>query len=177
VRPVAWLVGAGGAALALLGVLLFRHANSVPTHGTRVAGYEPLGASSAYESRLDLQFDDRWAVLWTGGHLAGLGLFAAGLLVLTGLAGWGWGRSRPGVSGTRRALALGAVGAALVAGGVVVVLTAGPDPVVSDAGLGWSAVLVASQLAGLGAAVAGALVLAVVTGRSLGGRPRPVDGQ
>jgi hypothetical protein len=183
VRP--WLVGVGGGVLAAAGVALFWRANTAPGAGVPFASYEPLSASSAYQSRLDLQFDDRWAVLWAAGHLAGLALFAAGLLVLAGLAGWGWGRrrARPAV---RRALVLGAVGAALAVGGIAVVLAGGGDPVVSYAGsyeaVGcagvdcWSAAFVAPQVAGLGMALTGTLGVAAVAGRLLAGDVRGADG-
>ncbi|WP_222193667.1 hypothetical protein [Modestobacter italicus] len=94
-RAAPRLVLSLGAALCALGVALFWRANRP---GSRTDGgwgaYTPLPADTAYESRLTLSFDDRWAVLWTAGHVAGAGLVVAGLLVLSGLAGWALGRSR-----------------------------------------------------------------------------------
>ena len=184
-RRAPWLVGIAGAGLAAAGVALFWRTNTAPGAGVLFAGYAPLGASSAYQSRLDLQFDDRWAVVWTTGHLAGLGLLGAGLVVLTGLAGWSWAhrRSRPVVA---RARVLGGAGAAMVVGGLALVLAGGGDPVVSrpgsDSTLGcagvdcWSAALVAPQVAGLGVALTGTLVVAAVAGRLLGGDASRADG-
>lgn len=182
------LVGVGGAVLAAAGVALFWRTDLAPGSGTRFAEYEPLGASSAYESRLDLQFDDGWAVLWTTGHLAGLGLLGTGLLVLAALAGWSRGRRRTRPA-ARTVLALGAAGAALVGGGTAVLLTGGAGPLVTYSGSyqplvcpdgadcrgGLSAALGALQLVGGGAALTGALLLAVLAGRSLGGRARGAD--
>ncbi|MCZ2814598.1 hypothetical protein [Modestobacter sp. VKM Ac-2984] len=87
-----------GAALCALGVALFWRANQPgsPTDGGWAA-YTPLPAGTAYQSSLTLSFDDdRWAVLWTAGHVVGAGLAVVGLLVLSGLAGWLLGRRRPG---------------------------------------------------------------------------------
>ena len=183
-----WLAGVGGAVLAAAGVAVFWRTNLAPGAGVPFASYQPLGTSSAYQSRLDLQFDDRWAVLWTPGHLAGLGLLGAGLVLLAGLAGWSWAhrRSRPDVPRGRRALVLGGAGAALAVGGLALVLAGGGDPVVSSsgsygplgcAGLGcWSVAFGAPQVAGLGVALSGTLVVAAVAGRSLGGDAHPAEG-
>ncbi|CCH88730.1 membrane protein of unknown function [Modestobacter italicus] len=186
-RPGPWLVGVAGAGLAAAGVALFWRTNTAPGHGTPFAGYAPLGASSAYESRLDLQFDDRWAVVWTTGHLAGLGLLGAGLVVLTGLAGWSRGRARPAAWVVP---ALGAAGAALVVGGCTAVLAGGAGPVVTYSGSyqplvcpdgadcwgGLSVALGALQVAGLGMTLTGTLVVAAVAGRLLRGDAGPADG-
>jgi len=50
--------------------------------------YAPLPptGSPAYRSRLT--FGDGWTVMWTGGHLLGVGLVVLGLLVLAATAGW-----------------------------------------------------------------------------------------
>ena len=186
-RRAPWLVGTVGAGLAAAGVALFWRTNTAPGHGTRFASYAPLGASSAYQSRLDLQFDDRWAVVWTTGHLAGLGLLGAGLVVLAALAGWSRGRPR---AAARVVLALGAAGAALVVGGTTAVLAGGTEPVVTYSGSyqplvcpdgadcwgGLSVALGALQVAGLGVALTGTLVVAAVAGRLLGGDASRADG-
>ena len=182
-----WLVGVVGVGLAAAGVALFWRTNTAPGAGMQFASYAPLGASSAYESRLDLQFDDRWAVVWTTGHLAGIGLLGAGLVVLTALAGWSRGRARPAA---RVVLALGAAGAALVVGGTTAVLAGGTAPVVTYSGSyqplvcpdgadcrsGLSVALGALQVVGLGVALAGTLVVAAVAGRLLGGDVDRADG-
>jgi hypothetical protein len=187
VRRAPGLVGAVGAGLAAAGVALFWRTNTAPGAGVQFAGYAPLGASSAYQSRLDLQFDDRWAVVWTTGHLAGLGLLGAGLVVLAALAGWSRGRARPAA---RVVLALGAAGAALAVGGTTAVLVGGAGPLVTYSGSyrplvcpdgpdcwgGLSVALGALQVAGLGVALTGTLVVAAVAGRLLSGDTSRADG-
>ncbi|MCZ2807355.1 hypothetical protein O2W18_19795 [Modestobacter sp. VKM Ac-2983] len=97
-RAAPRLVLALGAALCALGIALFWRTNrsGSPADGGWAA-YTPLPAGTAYQSRLTLSFDDdRWAVLWTAGHVVGAGLVVAGLLVLSGLTGWLLGRRRAG---------------------------------------------------------------------------------
>ena len=87
-----WAVGALGALLCAAGVVVFTLANRAPTGWTAYSGgYAPL-RPGAYRSELTLTFTDGWSVLWTGGHLVGALLVVAGLLLLTGLAGWLLGR-------------------------------------------------------------------------------------
>lgn len=87
------------------------------------------------------------------------------------------------------ALLLGALGLALVVAGIVVVLVTGSEPTVTHGGSyeragclpwpdcvsggpGWSAVLTAGTVAGLGTAVLGGLLLAAVAGWLLGSDSR-----
>ena len=95
----------------------------------------PLQPGQGYSSTLEVR-SDGWAVLWTGGHLAGAGLVAHGVLVLVTTAGWLLGRragtlgrrvGTPGPRSSRPVLALGVVGCLLVLGGIAVVLLRGPD--------------------------------------------------
>ncbi|WP_156119084.1 hypothetical protein [Modestobacter caceresii] len=97
-RAAPRLVLALGAVLCALGVALFWRANRPgPPADGGWAAYTPLPAETAYQSRLTLSFDDdRWAVLWTAGHVLGAVLVVAGLLVLSALAGWLLGRRRAG---------------------------------------------------------------------------------
>ncbi|MCZ2837481.1 hypothetical protein [Modestobacter sp. VKM Ac-2985] len=97
-RAAPRLVLALGAVLCALGVALFWWANrsGSPTDGGWAA-YPTLPTGTAYQSSLTLSFDDdRWAVLWTAGHVVGAVLVVAGLLGLSGLAGWSLGRRRAG---------------------------------------------------------------------------------
>ena len=85
----------------------------------------------------------------------------------------------------RRAVVLGALGLALVVAGIAVVLGTAPEPTVTyggsyeplgcptwpdcvSGGPGWSTVLTAGTVAGLGTAVLGGLLLAGVAGWLLG---------
>lgn len=83
-----------GLGLGIAGAVVFALANRPGAAGdagwTAYTGsYAPLeqGDLDAYHSSLMLSFDG-WAVLWTGGHLAGAGLIALGLLLLVGTGGW-----------------------------------------------------------------------------------------
>jgi hypothetical protein len=186
-RAAPWLIAVAGAALAAAGVALFARANRPPGGDFGWSAYAPLQPTGAYDSRLQLSFDGGWAVLWTTGHLAGAGLVVLGLLLFAGLGGWLLGRrARPaGRRPPRGVLLLGGTGCLLVVAGVVVVLTTGAGPVVTYSGSdlppscpglsgcgSWSAVFTAGPLAGLGTAVGGALLLAGVAGRLLGGDRR-----
>ncbi|MGY1723724.1 hypothetical protein [Blastococcus sp. SYSU DS0533] len=98
-RGAPWAVGVLGAALLVAGVLTFTAANRVgppefgwTTYTGSYAPYQPV--DEAYASELTLSFDG-WSVLWTGGHLAGVGLAVVGLLVLAVLGGWALGRRAP----------------------------------------------------------------------------------
>jgi hypothetical protein len=186
-RAAPWLTAAAGAALAAAGVAVFARANRPSGGDVGWSAYAPLQPAGAYDSRLELSFDGGWAVLWTTGHLGGAGLVVLGLLLLSGLGGWLLGRrARPAVRRPPRGvLLLGGTGCLLVVAGIVVVLTTGAEPVVTYSGSdpspscpgisgcgSWSAVFTAGPLAGLGAAVGGALLLAGVSGRLLGGDRR-----
>jgi hypothetical protein len=96
-RALPALLGALGAVLVIAGGTVFWLANTAPATTVYGGSYEPLRPGSAYESSLTLTFDDRWTVLWTGGHLAGALLAVAGLLLLAATGGWLLGRrARPG---------------------------------------------------------------------------------
>ena len=86
------LVAAAGVLTALAGVAVFWRANTAGPLAGGSAAYTPLEPGPAYQSSLEITFDDpaadRWAVLWTAGHAVGAALLVAGLLLLTGLAGW-----------------------------------------------------------------------------------------
>jgi hypothetical protein len=88
-RVLPWAVAAVGVALAVAGILVFAAANRSWAGGdfgwTSYAPLEP-GQPAPYGS--ELTFSDQWAVLWTGGNLAGAGLLVLGLLILSGLGGW-----------------------------------------------------------------------------------------
>ncbi|WP_116452892.1 hypothetical protein [Blastococcus litoris] len=93
------LLAALGAALVVAGVAVFWRANTVGWVGYG-GSYAPLEPGSAYESRLTLEVDRSWTVLWTGGHLVGALLLVLGLLVLAATGGWLLGRrSRRGSGG------------------------------------------------------------------------------
>jgi uncharacterized membrane protein HdeD (DUF308 family) len=92
-----WLVLATGLVLVAAGAVLFLATDHSAGRGGWFA-YAPLSDSPAYQSELQLSFDDRWTVLWTGRLLAGAGLACLGLLVVVGQACWLLGRraaSRP----------------------------------------------------------------------------------
>jgi hypothetical protein len=90
-RALPALLGALGGLLVAAGGTVFWLTNT--RRWTVYDGsYAPLEPGSAYESRLTFGFDDRWTVLWTGGHLAGALLAVAGLLVLAATGGWLLGR-------------------------------------------------------------------------------------
>ena len=91
-RALPALLTALGVVLAGVGVSVFRATNA--GGGTAVFGgsYAPLEPEGAYQGRLTLAFDDRWTVLWTGGHLTGALLAVVGLLLLASVAGWWLGR-------------------------------------------------------------------------------------
>jgi len=92
-RRVPALLAVLGSGLVLAGVVVFAVANSsrAPADFGWTA-YTPLAEESAYRSSLVVSFDDGWTVLWTGGHLLGALLAGLGLLVLTALGGWWFGR-------------------------------------------------------------------------------------
>lgn len=97
-RALPALLAALGAVLADAGVAVFWLANT-RRWTVHDGSYPPLRPGSAYESRLALSFDDdRWTVLWTGGHLTGALLLVAGLLVLARRAAGGSGAGAPAVS-------------------------------------------------------------------------------
>ena len=187
-RAARWSAPVLGGLLCAVGTGLFWwvNASSPGVEGGWFA-YVPVGESppqpdGAYQSELSIAFDDApWSVLWTTGHLVGLGLALVGLLVLSG---WG-GRLLGGRAGraTRVLPVLGGLGALLVVAGVVVALTQGPEPVVTYAGsyeplacpdtTGCAAgarpvQLGAAQLVGLAAAALGAAAVAAVCGWVLG---------
>ncbi|GAB4081489.1 hypothetical protein GCU67_18665 [Modestobacter muralis] len=186
-RAARWPAPVLGALLCAVGVGVFwwTNASSPGVDGGWFA-YVPVGEAppqpdGAYQSELSIAFDDApWSVLWTTGHLVGLGLALAGLLVLSGWGGRLLGRRAAGPA--RVAWALGAAGALLVVG-VVLALTAGPEPVVTYSGSyeplacpdatgcaagGTPLQLGAGQLVGLAAAALGSAALAAVCGWVLG---------
>jgi hypothetical protein len=77
-RPLPWLVAALGGALVVVGLTLFDIAawfvDSDDATVVYSGSYGPL--------------PDDTVVMWTARQLAGLGLTALGLLLLTGLGGW-----------------------------------------------------------------------------------------
>lgn len=89
-RALPALLGALGALLVVVGVAVFWRTNTAGPVTTYGGSYEPL--DRAYRSELTLSFDDRWTVLWTGGHLVGALLLVLGLLVLAATGGWLLGR-------------------------------------------------------------------------------------
>ncbi len=92
-RRVPALLTVVGVGLVVAGVVVFGVVDrpGAPA-GVGWTAYTPLAEQPAYRSGLTLSFDDRWTVLWTGGHLLGALLTVAGLLVLTALGGWWLGR-------------------------------------------------------------------------------------
>jgi hypothetical protein len=90
-RVLPALQGALGGVLVGAGVAVFWLTNT-RRWTVHDGSYAPLEPGSAYRSRLTLTVDDRWTVLWTGGHLTGALLVVAGLLVLAATGGWWLGR-------------------------------------------------------------------------------------
>jgi len=190
-RAARWLAPALGAALCAAGVAVFRRTNTARRPGEGDwAAYAPLEAGQAYQSELTVTFDDRWSLLWTTGHLLGVGLLVLGLLVLAGWAGWRLARRWAGRRTRRTAPVLGALAGLLTIAGAVVLAAPARPPVVTyggsyqplscpflpGCGAAASVQLDAAQLAGLGAAVLGAAPLAGVAGwwaaTSAGGQGR-----
>jgi hypothetical protein len=94
-RGLPWAVGVFGLGLVVGGVALFVVGNRPADVGWTAYGPD-LGASDAYESRLQLTFIDGPAVLWTRTSALGAGLALFGLLVLAALTGWVVGRRASG---------------------------------------------------------------------------------
>ena len=94
-RALPWVAAGVGLVLVVAGLVVFVVANRAPAGDVGWSAYAPLESEVAYQSSLTLTFDDRWTVLWTGGHLLGAGLLVTGLLVLATLGGWLLGRRRP----------------------------------------------------------------------------------
>jgi hypothetical protein len=94
-RVLPWLAAGLGLAAVVAGVVVFVLAAQAPVGDFGWSAYAPLEeVDDAFDSSLVLSFEDRWTVLWTGGHLLGAGLVVAGLLVLAALGGWLFGRRR-----------------------------------------------------------------------------------
>ena len=90
-RGLPWVVALLGLLLVVGGIALFAAGNRPADFGW--TSYAPLSpVQDAYESRLQLTFDDGPAVLWTRTSAFGAGTAVCGLLVLAGMAGWGAGR-------------------------------------------------------------------------------------
>ena len=179
-RPALWPAPALGALLCAAGAAVLGRAEAAAPDDFGWFAYSPPGVDIAYDSDLLASFDDPWPLLWTGGHLLGVGLLVAGLLVLGGWAGRLLGR-RWGVRG-RPAVALGALAGLLVVGGAVLVLTGDAPAVVTYGGSyepmsggappGDPLVRVSGvQLAGLGTAVLGAVLAAAVGAAAVTGVP------
>jgi hypothetical protein len=85
-----WVVATVGVALAGAGILVFAAANRSMLGGGDFgwSAYAPLepGDPAPYVS--GVTFGDGRAVIWTTGHLVGVGLLVLGLLTLAGLGGW-----------------------------------------------------------------------------------------
>jgi hypothetical protein len=93
-RGLPWAVGVLGIVLVVGGVGLFAVGNQPADFGW--TAYQPL--PDAYNSQLQLTFDDGPAVLWTRTSAVGAGIALFGLLVLAALAGWVVGRRSSGDS-------------------------------------------------------------------------------
>jgi hypothetical protein len=94
-RALPWAVALLGLVLVAGGVVLFVAGNQPVDFGW--SAYTPLPpVRDAYESSLQLTFDDGPAVLWTRTAALGAGIAGVGLLVLAGLAGWAVGRRSSG---------------------------------------------------------------------------------
>jgi hypothetical protein len=96
-RDLPWAVGVSGLGLVVGGVALFVVGNRQAEVGWTAYGPD-LGASDAYESRLQLTFIDGPVVLWTWTSALGAGLALLGLLLLAALTGWVVGRRSSGDS-------------------------------------------------------------------------------
>ena len=90
-RGLPWAVVALALALVVGGVVLFVAGNQPADVGWTTLGPGP-GSSDAYRSQLQLTFDEAPGVFWTRTSALGAGTALLGLLVLTGMAGWGAGR-------------------------------------------------------------------------------------
>jgi hypothetical protein len=184
--PPPWSVPALGALLCAAGAVVFAQAQATAPDAGSFA-YAPAGVDITYDSDLLASLDDPWPLLWTGGHLLGVGLLVVGLLVLGGWAGRLLGR-RWGVRGRPAVVALGALAGLLVVGGAVLVLTGEAPAVVTyggsyeplSCGVGVGCPPVTSpvrisgvQLAGLGTAVLGAVLAAAVAAAVTGSPAGP----
>ena len=90
-RGLPWAVAVLGLLLVAGGIALFVAGNRPADLGW--TSYAPLSpVEDAYQSRLQVTFDDGPAVLWTRTSALGAGTAVSGLLVLAGMAGWGTGR-------------------------------------------------------------------------------------
>ena len=182
--PAPWVVPVLGAALCGAGAVAFALAQATgPDAGW--SAYAPSGVDIAYDSDLLASLDATWPLLWTRGHLLGVGLLVAGLVVLGTRAG----RlvRRAGVrGGPGPVVALGLLAGLLLVGGAVLVLTGDAPAVVSYGGSyeplsctggggcppGATPVQVSGvQLAGLGATVLGAVLAAAVGAAAVTGVP------
>ena len=90
-RGPAWAVVILALVLVAGGVVLFVMGNQPADVGWTTRGPGP-GSSDAYRSSLELTFDEPPGVYWTRTSALGAGTALLGLLVLTGMAGWGAGR-------------------------------------------------------------------------------------
>ena len=182
--PAPWVVPVLGAALCGAGAVAFALAQATGPDAGWFA-YAPSGVDIAYDSDLLASLDATWPLLWTRGHLLGVGLLVAGLVVLGTRAG----RlvRRAGVrGGPGPVVALGLLAGLLLVGGAVLVLTGDAPAVVSYGGSyeplsctggggcppGATPVQVSGvQLAGLGATVLGAVLAAAVGAAAVTGVP------
>lgn len=85
-RALPWLVAGLGVVLAAGGVAVFWATTLSGAGGVGWSAYAPLGPGDPFPPGAG------WQVAWTGGHLLGAALLAAGLLVLAALGGWLLGR-------------------------------------------------------------------------------------
>jgi hypothetical protein len=86
-RGLLWAAAVLGLVLVAGGVVLFVLGNQPADFGWSAYRPNPW-PPDAYESRLQLSFDDGPAVLWTRTSALGAGIALVGLLVLAVLAGW-----------------------------------------------------------------------------------------
>ena len=85
-RALPGLVAGLGVVLAAGGVTVFWATNLSGAGGVGWSAYAPLEPGDPVPPGAG------WQVTWTGGHLLGAALLAAGLLVLAALGGWLLGR-------------------------------------------------------------------------------------